>query len=121
MSASSYALLQYIAAAARRESERRVRAGGVVYVTAAPGFYPFLTVRDVLEYASARASITRRNAPALIERVLGATQLREKADSRVGVLSPAEIRTLALAEALVREPAVVLFDADPGEGTFAST
>ena len=110
MSAPSYVLLQYIAGALRHGGGRATRAGAVAYVTADPDFYPFLTVRDVLEYGVAREGVTRQTTAALIDQVLEATGLSERIACRVDVLSRVEIGRLAFAEALVGEPAVVLVD-----------
>src|SRR5215212_2048645 len=72
------------------------------YVGAVPVFYPFLTVRDVL---SLRGGDDER-----VETLLNVLDLRPFAAGVVANLSASAMKRLSIAEALVREPEVVLID-----------
>lgn len=81
----------------------------VGYVSAAPVFYPFLAVRDVLAFRCAR--VTGTSARALdIEAALVSTGLAHDSRRRVAQLSREETTRLALAEAMVCRPGALLVD-----------
>lgn len=85
---------------------------GVAYVPAVPVYYPFLTVRDVIEYRCARES-TGRPAPRAVRSAISRLHLDERSDTHVAALSPEEIRRLAIAEVMSFDPEVVLVDTPP--------
>lgn len=72
------------------------------YVPAVPIYYPFLTVRDVLSLRGA--------SRAAVETLLTAFDLGSLADGVVAHLTLSALKRLAIAEALVRKPGVVLVD-----------
>jgi ABC-type multidrug transport system ATPase subunit len=81
-------------------------AGSVSYVPSTPVYYPFMTVDDVLELRAARiAAVESRSAPAVT--FTGIAPLRGRL---VAALSRAEVHQLAVAEALVSNPVVLLVD-----------
>jgi len=81
------------------------------YVAAVTVYYPFLTARDVLQYRVAREAIPSRRQEKLIARALDRVGLAGKSAARVMSLRRDELKCLAVAEALVMEPAAVLVDA----------
>lgn len=72
------------------------------YVAAVPVFYPFLTVRDVLSLRGADHDYA--------EKLLAALDLTQFAGGAVANLSAPAMKRLSIAEALVRQPDVVLID-----------
>jgi len=85
---------------------------GVAYVPAVPIYYPFLTVRDVVEYRCSRES-TCRVRPGVIDAALSEVGLSEKTSALVAALSVNEMRALSIAEALSFDPQVILVDTSP--------
>jgi ABC-2 type transport system ATP-binding protein len=84
---------------------------GVAYVPDQIGYYPFLTVREALEYYA-----TLRDLPlsARAERVVVALRrvaLDGRARRRVGELTPGARRRLMLAQAILIRPRLILIDA----------
>ena len=82
----------------------------VVYVPPRPIYYPFLTVRDALSCYSAKLSRPDRMARAIdssIDRML----LADNAEQRVGSLESGQVLCVALAQAIVAKPRVLLLDA----------
>ena len=83
----------------------------VVYVPPRPIYYPFLTVRDALCCYSAK--LTRetdrlsRGIDSSIDRML----LSDRAEQRVGSLDSGQVLCVALAQAIVAKPRVLLLDA----------
>ena len=83
---------------------------GAAYVPAVPVFYPFLTVRDVIAYRAGR-DLSPWEKPAIaVGRSLEALELSPLAGERVALLSRAESKRLAVAEALASRPRVMLVD-----------
>ena len=82
---------------------------GLAYVPAVPVYYPFLTVRDVLEYRSARET-TGRVPFHVIESALCRLGLAERATAQVAALSREEMARLVIAEALSFDPQVIMVD-----------
>ncbi len=87
---------------------------GVAYVPAVPVYYPFLTVRDVLEYRSARETTGRHRSRA-IDSALLRLGLDQRASVQVAALSRDERRRLAIAEALSFDPEVILVDSSSAD------
>jgi ABC-type multidrug transport system ATPase subunit len=86
---------------------------GVAYVPAVPVYYPFLTVRDVIEYRYARES-TGRPAPRAVQSAISRLHLDKRCDTQVAALSTEEVSRLAIAEVLSFDPEVLLVDTPPG-------
>ncbi len=83
---------------------------GVAFVPAVPVFYPFLTVRDVLAYRASRDGSPWEHAGGLIERAARSLDLSARASERVVLLTRAEVKRLAVAEALAFGPRAILLD-----------
>jgi ABC-2 type transport system ATP-binding protein len=83
---------------------------GLVYVPAVPTYYPFLTVRDVLHYycAAERGSICSRSR--LIDAVAQRLSLTDFLATSAGKLDNETLKRVAIAQALVDDPKVVLLD-----------
>jgi ABC-type multidrug transport system ATPase subunit len=85
---------------------------GVAYVPAVPVYYPFLTVRDVVEYRCARES-TGRPAQRAVQSAITRLRLDQRSDTHVAALCREEISRLAIAEVLSFDPEVLLVDTPP--------
>lgn len=83
---------------------------GLSFLPAVPTYYPFLTVRDVFDYYSARerAKSTRRSR--LIPVVAARLGLTSHLAATVGTLDIETLKRVAIAQALVDEARVILFD-----------
>lgn len=82
----------------------------LAYVPAMPVYYPFLTVRDVLEYSIARDHLPPGRRNDSIASALARTELDEAAAAYVCDLPREAVKRLALAEALAAEPRVIFVD-----------
>ncbi|MEO5903608.1 MAG: ATP-binding cassette domain-containing protein [Gemmatimonadaceae bacterium] len=85
---------------------------GVAYVPAVPVYYPFLTVRDVVEYRCAR-ECTSPNRGRLVDSAICHAGLSEKSELQVAALSRDELSALSIAEALSFDPQAILIDTSP--------
>ena len=85
-----------------RCDEGVVSHGSAGYVSAVPVFYPFVTVRDVLSLRGAEYDYA--------DKLLSALDLLPFAGGVVANLSASAMKRLSIAEALVRQPDVVLID-----------
>ncbi len=83
---------------------------GFAYVPAVPVFYPFLTVRDVLHYRFAREASKWEDSAVAVDHALRAVDLASLAGERVLDLTREQLKRVAVAEALVASPAVILLD-----------
>jgi ABC-type multidrug transport system ATPase subunit len=83
---------------------------GVAYVPAIPVFYPFLTVRDVVAYRAARDLAPREKPDLAVMHALDALDFAGRASERVALLTRAESKRLAVAEALASRPGALLID-----------
>ena len=79
-----------------------VSRGRSSYVPAVPVYYPFLTVRDVLSLRGA--------SDAHVETLLALLDLKNFSSGVVANLSVSALKRLAIAEALVTQPALLLID-----------
>lgn len=84
-------------------------APGISYVPAVPVFYPFFTARDVLESRFARSLVTKPRSDA-VRNALRALELSSIERCRIAGLPREALRRIAIAEAIVSEPAVILVD-----------
>jgi ABC-2 type transport system ATP-binding protein len=82
---------------------------GVAYVPPLPTYYPFLTVRDALEYYCARENISpfRRS---LVERTLAGLSLGAKLSTQVAQLGISELKRVGIAQALLDNPQAIMLD-----------
>lgn len=83
---------------------------GLAFVPANPVYYPFLTVRDVFEYRGAREGLPRDLWACSIQTLACELRLSSCLQRRVSSLSDSDLARLALAEALICEPAIVFVD-----------
>jgi ABC-type multidrug transport system ATPase subunit len=93
------------------------------YVPSHPVYYPFLTVREVLEDCGASAGATARERRSLVQWAARAAALEEHLHERVGAGPPSRSRQLALALALAARPGLLLLDdtlTELGTRAFAS-
>jgi ABC-type multidrug transport system ATPase subunit len=82
----------------------------VVYVPPRPVYYSFLTVRDALSCYSAKPTTPGRmirSVDSSIDRMM----LSDNAEQRVGSLDAGKVLCVALAQAIVARPRVLLLDA----------
>jgi ABC-type multidrug transport system ATPase subunit len=87
---------------------------GVAYVPAVPVYYPFLSVRDVVEYRCARET-TGRPARHAVEAALLRLGLDSRANCQVASLSREEVARLSIAEVLSFDPEILLVDTRPAD------
>jgi D-methionine transport system ATP-binding protein len=81
----------------------------LLYVHAIPAYYPFLTVRDVLARHVRRES-TRLGCTRAIERVAHRLSLADLLTTTVSALAIDELKRVAIAEAVLEAPKLILFD-----------
>jgi ABC-type multidrug transport system ATPase subunit len=122
-SAGKTALLQCAAGLLKRDSGiirwfgEPMAAGtvppGVVFVSATPLYYPFLTVRDVVQSKLAGAD-ARSLAWSSLE-MLALLELDTRLNTPVADLDRMELRCLSVAEAIVQHPQALLIDTSPSE------
>lgn len=75
---------------------------------------PHSSARQLLTFFARLQGLSRKDAAKDAERLLEALRLRERASSRVGQLSHGMKRRLAVAQAFVGDPALVLLDEPTG-------
>lgn len=92
---------------ARAPLEVKRRVG---YLPDSVGFYPRLTGRENLEYTARLNGIGLTDAKARIDRLLGDVGLTDAADRPTDTYSRGMLQRLGLADALVKEPAVLILD-----------
>jgi ABC-type multidrug transport system ATPase subunit len=86
----------------------------VSYVPAVPVYYPFLTIRDVMQIRESRTHDVRPLAVSMRES-LALLELDVRIDCQIADLTRDELRCLSIAEAVSRNPLVILLDTSPGE------
>ena len=74
------------------------------------GVFPNLSCHDMLEYFSLLKQLPRREIESEIQRCLALVNLSNQAKSRCGSLSGGMIRRLGIAQALLGDPELLLFD-----------
>ena len=83
---------------------------GVAYVPAVPVFYPFLTVRDVVASRAGRDLSAWEKPENAVNTALDALELTPRSVERIALLTRAESKRLAVAEALASRPRAILID-----------
>ncbi len=84
--------------------------GSAGYLPQKFGLYKELTVRDMLTYFATLKEIKEDDIPAEIERVLEVVNLSDRIGDRVGTLSGGMIRRLGIAQTLLGDANVLIFD-----------
>lgn len=117
-------LLQCLCGLLRRDSGRIELSGdplptgnssaAIAYVPALPVFYPFLTVRDVIQFGAARRGLHARPA-AVTEMAMRVLDLQRLADCRIMALAPDVLHRVAVGEAIAGNPEVILVDTPPAQ------
>jgi ABC-2 type transport system ATP-binding protein len=92
---------------ARNPLEVKRRVG---YLPDAVGFYGDLTGRENLRYTARLNAIPRGEADARIDEVLEQVDLTGRADSRTDTYSRGMLQRLGIADALVKDPALLILD-----------
>lgn len=82
----------------------------VGYMPDSVGFYGDMTGRENLRYTARLNRIDRREADATIEEVLDQVGLTSRADDRVDTYSRGMLQRLGIADALVKDPDVLILD-----------
>ncbi|WP_439674328.1 ATP-binding cassette domain-containing protein [Embleya sp. MST-111070] len=95
-------------AVADERTELRRRLG---YLPQSPGFYPHFTAFDLVDYVAVLKDLTdRRERHREVRRVLDEVDLGDRADTKVRRLSGGMKQRLALAQALLGAPELVILD-----------
>ena len=92
---------------ARNPLEVKRRVG---YLPDAVGFYDDMTGRENLRYTARLNAIPQRDADARIDEVLEQVDLTGRADSRTDTYSRGMLQRLGIADALVKDPALLILD-----------
>jgi ABC-2 type transport system ATP-binding protein len=87
------------------EAKRRVG-----YLPENPPLYPEMTVRRYLEFVSEIKDVPAGRRAAAVDRAIGRARLDEVRDKRLGQLSKGFKQRVGLAQAIVREPPVLILD-----------
>jgi ABC-2 type transport system ATP-binding protein len=89
--------------------------GGVGAVVETPEFYPFLTPVETLEYLGAIRGMPKADVKRRTKEVLELVMMTEWAEVRIGKFSKGMKQRVALAQALLHEPTIVVLD-EPTSG-----
>ncbi len=87
----------------------------VGYLHESPAFPRYLTARAVLDYYGALSLLTRREMATRVPRVLDEVGLNDRAGEAIATYSKGMLQRLALAQALVNDPELLVLD-EPTEG-----
>src|SRR5438132_4326486 len=80
------------------------------YLPENPALYEFLTGEEYLRFAGRLAGLSRRDAASRTERLLEQVGLKGRADRAVRRFSKGMVQRLALAQALIGDPRIVILD-----------
>ncbi len=87
----------------------------VGYLHESPSFPRYLTARALLDYYGALSLLPRRELAARIPRLLDEVGLNDRAGEAIAAYSKGMLQRLALAQALVNDPELLVLD-EPTEG-----
>ena len=83
---------------------------GLSFLPSVPTYYPFLTVREVFDYYCAREFAANARRPRLIPTIAARLGLTNHLTATVGTLDNELLKRVAVAQALLDEARVILFD-----------
>src|SRR3954462_705338 len=83
---------------------------GLAYVPQRTGYYPFLPVREALEYYATLHDLSSANRATQVEAALREVSLHVHATRRVSSLSASLMQRLGLAQSLIGSPRAILLD-----------
>ena len=84
-------------------------------VVETPEFYPYLNPMETLEYLGALRGMTKETIRSRGEELLDTVKLSEVAGKRIGEFSKGMKQRLAIAQALLHEPSIIILD-EPTSG-----
>ncbi|MFC9082503.1 ATP-binding cassette domain-containing protein [Streptomyces sp. NPDC057062] len=91
----------------RRRGRVRGRLG---YLPQEFGYYPGFTVREFVSYVAWLKEMPATATPAAVERAVARVGLTDRIDAKIRTLSGGMIRRVGIAQAVVNEPHILLFD-----------
>ncbi|WP_225877431.1 ABC transporter ATP-binding protein [Streptomyces resistomycificus] len=91
----------------RRRAAVRRRLG---YLPQEFGYYPGFTVREFVAYVAWLKEMPAADTPAAVERAVARVGLADRVDAKVKTLSGGMVRRVGIAQAIVNDPDVLLFD-----------
>jgi ABC-2 type transport system ATP-binding protein len=74
------------------------------------GYYPRFTVREFVTYVAWLKEMPSAGTPAAVERAVDRVGLRDRIDAKIRTLSGGMVRRVGIAQAIVNDPDVLLFD-----------
>ena len=98
-----------------RDVSQRSTLARIGYLHESPAFPRYLTARAFLDYYGALSLLTRRELAARIPRLLDEVGLNDRAGEAIAAYSKGMLQRLALAQALVNDPELLVLD-EPTEG-----
>jgi ABC-2 type transport system ATP-binding protein len=98
-----------------RDAAYRGTLARIGYLHESPAFPRYLTARAFLDYYGALSLLTRREVAMRIPRLLDEVGLNDRAGEAIAAFSKGMLQRLALAQALVNDPELLVLD-EPTEG-----
>ena len=74
------------------------------------GFYRRFTVREFVEYMAWLKEMPKAEVPGAVQRAIERVGLTDRADAKLKTLSGGMVRRAGIAQAIVNDPAILLFD-----------